>query len=177
MVDCAEAAPRKLIPEIQTLLDALLKAQERLAVRFKLERARVGDGWNRNLWVLPLCPPTNSLYPGKVRRHKGKHYKAWEQEAEAYWLYQLVRKREVGNVTGLHPTASFPRGPRHKWTLEVYSFMPTYRDGDLDGRLKALIDFLCRATGHDDRYLMGLQSLRITNGERLRGQVVIFGGP
>lgn len=164
------------IPEIDLIRDGLLVVQQRLAGKYTLEQARFSAVWNANLWVLPLCPPTNSLFPGKARRYKSKAYKEWEQLAEAYWLYQVVQKREVGVATGHHPTDTFAQKDKQKWSLDVYNFMPTYRDGDLDGRLKALIDWLCKATGHDDRYLMRLHAERITNASRLKGTAVMFGG-
>ena len=160
-----------MMPEMQALLDELLKVQQKLKGSHKLAQARTGDGWNPDLWVLPLCPPTNSLYPGKARRYKSKAYKEWEELAEAYWLYQVVQKRGREHAPG--PT--YPTRDKQKWGLDVYSFMPTRRDGDLDGRVKALVDWLCHATGHDDRYLDRLHLERITAGHRLRGQVVIFG--
>lgn len=164
--------------EIRQLLDATLVRQQKLQGQHKLAQAHGLAGWHRDLWVLPLCPPANSLYPGKARRYKSKAYEEWLSLAESYWLYQVVQKRDAANEYGWPPPqASYPRGVRpQKWALDVYHFMPSRRDGDLDNRMKALIDFLAHATGHDDRYLDRIYSERITNGQRLRGTVVIFGG-
>lgn len=132
-------------------------------------------GWSTpwmggDTWILPLPPPTNSLYPGIRRRHKSKAYKEWEHLAEAWWIYQVVQKRERDQF----PRATYPKKDREKWALDILVFMPTWASGDLDGRFKALIDWLCKATGRNDRYLVRILSQRVTDGDRLSGVVVAF---
>lgn len=117
----------------------------------------------RPVLFLPLCPPLNNLYPTRgKRRVKSERYEAWEQEAwgwyhEQGWAY------------------SAPVDPGLRWYLDMVLFMPNWGSGDLDNRNKATIDFLCAHRGLQDKYLMRLREVRVTDGSRLAGVVLTYG--
>jgi hypothetical protein len=134
----------------------------------KLARAAVpvaeGQQFNTRdtVMVLPLAPPLNNLYPsrGKVRV-KSARYRAWEDEAAGWYLMQGFQH--------------LPReDPALHWYLDMVMFMPNWGSGDLDNRNKATIDFLCSMRGLQDKYLMRLREVRVTDGSRMAGTVLSY---
>jgi hypothetical protein len=124
-------------------------------------------GWAGNTLALPLPPPLNGLYPTNPktgRRHKSKDYRDWEKEAANWWHLQ-----DHEAVPGMYvPT------PDALWQLDMYVYMPTWAYGDLDGRFKAPIDFLCSLTELQDRHLTRVTAIRITDGVRRKGLVMVM---
>lgn len=134
----------------------------------KLKRAGhavwVDEGWNREVpfLVLPLCPPLNNLYPTRGKfRVKSKQYLAWEEMAEWFFMQQ-------------HWNLVPPHLSGLRWVLDMAVFMPNWASGDLDNRNKATIDFLCANRGLQDKYLMRLREVRVTDGKRLAGVVLAY---
>lgn len=122
------------------------------------------EGWERRgpLLVLPLCPPLNNLYPTRGRRRvKSEDYLEWEDMAGWYYVLQ-----------GWHNLP--PESPGLRWTLDAVFFMPNWSSGDVDNRNKATIDFLCAQRGLQDRYLMRIREVRVTDGSRLAGVVLAY---
>lgn len=76
------------------------------------------------LWI-PLPPSLNSLYPGKVRRHKSKAYEAWIKEAGQMLM---IQKKEQFFDKPVHVSYRFGK--------------PNKRQMDLANREKAASDLL-----------------------------------
>jgi hypothetical protein len=122
------------------------------------------DNWTtRPVLCLPLCPPLNNLYPTRGKhRVKSDKYLAWEEEAWA-WYHAQGYSALPPEETGL------------RWYLDLVVFMPNWSSGDLDNRNKATIDFLCAHRGLQDKYLMRLREVRVTDASRLAGVVLAYG--
>jgi Holliday junction resolvase RusA-like endonuclease len=89
--------------------------------------------------VLPVPPSANDLFDGgkrTKRRFKSDRYKAWEDEADGC-LYQQKRGVVVG-----------------KYIVEIA--LPEMMRGDVDNRIKAIVDYLGpkgRGLTPDDKHL------------------------
>lgn len=76
---------------------------------------------------LPLPPPVNNLYATNKRtggRYNSRRYLEWIRDADGYFMLQ---KREIKPITGPY---------------KVTVMLPTTCRGDVDGYLKAPIDYL-----------------------------------
>ena len=80
---------------------------------------------------LPLPPTLNSLYPGKVRRHKSERYKTWIRDANA-----MLNAQHVPSIKGLVQISYIIGKPRNKGG-EI-----TSKAMDLANREKALSDLI-----------------------------------
>lgn len=105
--------------------------------------------------VLPYPPPTNRLY----RADRGVvHLSA---EGEAYHLMVAV----LAHAAGLEPLA----GPV---ALTVHVYRPR-KAGDLDGRLKALLDALQGTAYGNDAQIVELHAYRHDDKQRPRAEVTV----
>jgi Holliday junction resolvase RusA-like endonuclease len=69
------------------------------------------------VYLLPIPPSANSLYPGKQRRHKSAAYKAWIQEAGLEILAQ-GRQKILGKVEVLYEVGR-PKGRRRRDVMNL----------------------------------------------------------
>lgn len=98
--------------------------------------------------VLPIPPSANDLFDGGMktkRRFKSQRYKDWEAEAES----SLWEQKPFGLVTGAY---------------EVEITLPEMMRGDIDNRIKGLVDFMAqKGLTPDDKHLWKVSIRRDPN--------------
>ena len=108
--------------------------------------------------ILPYPPPTNRLY----RRRQGQHALYPSAEAKAFHAQVAAEARAQGVTFGFV-------GPV---CLTVHVYRPQ-RSGDLDGRLKALLDALQGVCYADDKQIVEIHAYRLDDKARPRVEVVV----
>lgn len=152
--------------QVEILLSAAWSWKGTTYAYHAIRSARKGHGWAANVAALPLPPGVNNLFPTRGRvRVKSRQYREWEEEAAYWWLASPLSKQ---------PAWPLDEKPRVLWTLDTYIFIPTWQ-ADLDNKLKAPIDFLCKHTGLRDRYLVEIHAKRITIKGTVPGMVLAIG--
>lgn len=152
------------INEIDILLDTSIAVMARVGGTLVLpQMAGRGEDIAATVVALPLPPSTNSLFPGRARRHRSAEYERWLAEAPL-WLREQPQLWRYGSLVKPPPKA--------RWLLHQFIFLPNWRS-DMDNRYKASIDFLCASFGLSDRYLVQHSALRCTGP--LTGVVNLLG--
>ena len=105
-------------------------------------------------FTLPVPPPANNAYINLKRggRAKSKSHKAWIKNADGFYMLQHL---------GRHPKIEVP--------FYCKMIFPHNMHGDLDGRIKLILDWLWkRDLTCDDRYCSKLETERCPDtGESL----------
>lgn len=114
--------------------------------------------------VLPFPPTTNHLY-ATVNGHRVK-----SAEGRAYEQACALAVRDATAPDPDYPDDPLPLPP---FTLVLHLWVPDQRRRDLDGCLKAPIDNVFRAIGHDDSTVMEIHAYKALDRKRPRLEMIV----